>query len=324
MIKDNNILKFLFASVIALGIVVGVTYKVVWNNNNKLQGKLVFSNTYNKGNEIDKIELHTAEEKVILHQKDSYWTVENRNNYYADFAMINILLNSLNKSVYSIRFPYIEKTADEKYLKNPIEFKENSGILIKTFVKDKKIDEIIVGLSDDKKNYHFARNLKDNNIWLISENFNLPIYSRDWIMHPIISVPIKQVDMIQIDDKKINRADEYTPFFNEKDMVVDVSVLTNVLLRLFAVDAVPETDFVKNITDSVKKKNIKISTFIGLVFDFEIYSLNNKVWCKINLSTTSLPMRVVNDYINDNRFLYDGWIFEISSEQGHILRDFRL
>lgn len=324
MNKDNDILKFLLASIIALGVVVGIIYLFVWDNNNKLHGKLVFTETFNKGNDIDKIELLTSEEKVVLNQKNSYWTVENRNNYYADFTMINTLLNSLNKSIYSIRFPYVEETEKNKYLKNPAKVKENSGILIRTFVNDKKIDEIIVGLSDESKNYHFARNLKDDNIWLISENFNVPIYSKDWIMRPIVSVPVKQIETVQIDDREIERLDEYSLFYNEKGIATNISVLTDILSRLLAVDAITEDDFVKNIKNNVKKKNIKISTFVGLVFDLEIYSADKKVWCKINLSTTSLPMKVVNDYINDNRFLYDGWYFEISSEQGHILRDFRL
>ena len=324
MNKDNDILKFLLASIIALGVVVGIIYLFVWDNNNKLHGKLVFTETFNKGNDIDKIELLTSEEKVVLNQKNSYWTVENRNNYYADFTMINTLLNSLNKSIYSIRFPYVEETEKNKYLKNPAKVKENSGILIRTFVNDKKIDEIIVGLSDESKNYHFARNLKDDNIWLISENFNVPIYSKDWIMRPIVSVPVKQIETVQIDDREIERLDEYSLFSNEKGIATNISVLTDILSRLLAVDAITEDDFVKNIKNNVKKKNIKISTFVVLVFDLEIYSADKKVWCKINLSTTSLPMKVVNDYINDNRFLYDGWYFEISSEQGHILRDFRL
>ena len=325
MNKDNDILKFLLASIIALGVVVGIIYLFVWDNNNKLHGKLVFTETFNKGNDIDKIELLTSEEKVVLNQKNSYWTVENRNNYYADFTMINTLLNSLNKSIYSIRFPYVEETEKNKYLKNPAKVKENSGILIRTFVNDKKIDEIIVGLSDESKNYHFARNLKDDNIWLISESFNLPIYSKDWILRPIVSIPIKNTEIIQIDDKQINRLDEFTPFYNQKGEVINIDVLEDVLSMLYAVDAIPQAEFEKNIINKTQKRSVRISTFIGLIFELDIFSSDDKkVWCKIKLSSTSLPMRVVNDYINDNKFLNDGWYFEISNEQGHIIRDFRL
>ena len=80
----------------------------------------------------------------------------------------------------------------------------------------------------------------------------------------------------------------------------------------------------------VLKKNtdyIIISKSDSVSTDIKIdlyYSDTNKVWCKIKLSSTSLPLYVINDYINDNKFLYDGWYFEISPEQGHILRDFRL
>ena len=208
---------------------------------------------------------------------------------------------------------------------NPAKFEQNSGMLITTYANGKKIDEMIVGLADESKNYHFARNLKDNNIWLISESFNLPIYSKDWILRPIVSLPIKHTEIIQIDDKQINKLDELTPFYDEKGEVVNVDILTDVLSNMYAVDAIPQEEFEKNITNKTKRKNIKIFTFVGLVFELDIFSTDDKkVWCKIKLSTTSLPMRVVNDYINDNKFLYENWYFEISSEQGHILRDFRL
>ena len=56
MNKNNFILKFLLASVVCLLFVVGIIYLFVWGNNNKLQGKLVFSDTYNRGTLIDRIE----------------------------------------------------------------------------------------------------------------------------------------------------------------------------------------------------------------------------------------------------------------------------
>lgn len=325
MNKRSNILKFFIVSVVCLLFVIGIIYLFVWGNASKLQGKLVFAQTFNKGILIDKIEIQTNEETVVLNQKDSFWSVENNNNYYADFSLMNVLLTSLNKSIYSIKFPYNQEIAYEKYLNNPDKFEQNSGMLIKTYVKGEKIDEILIGLSDESKKYYFSRNMKDDNIWLISENFNLPIYSKDWLIRPVLVVPAKQIELIEIDGKKVRRYDEYTSFYNEKDEVVNVSVLTDTLSRLFIDNAQKKDDFEKNMLPGMKVKNIKITTFFGLVFDINLYYQdNNKIWCSIKLSTTSLPLSVVNDYINDNKFLYDDWFFEISSDQGHILRDFRL
>lgn len=325
MIKNNYIVKFFIASVAFLTLVVGIVYLYVWNNDSKLQGKLVFSETYNNGNLIDKIVLQSSDETVVLLQNDSYWLIENKNNYYADFVLVNMLLNSLNKSIYSTKFPYDKNVVAEKLLNNPEKISEDSGLLIKTYIKDKLIDEIVVGLPDESQNYYFARNLKDDNIWLISERFNFPIYSRDWIVKPIIDIPEKLIETIQIDDKSVGRFDEFTPFHNEKNEVVNIKFFIDELTKLFAVDAIPASEFEKNITDDVKIKKITINTFMGLVVELNLYYSDvNKVWGKIKLSTTSLPIYVVNDYINDNKFLYEGWYFEISPNQGHILRDFRL
>ena len=325
MTKNNYIISFFIAAVVTLGLVVGIINLYVWNNDSKLQGKLVFSESYNAGSSIDKIELKSSEDTVTLSLNDSYWLIENKNNYYADFVLVNNLLTTMNKSIYSTKFPYDEKTANEKLLKNPDKVEENSGLLIRTYSKDKVIDEVIVGLPDDSKNYYFSRNLKDKSIWLISEKYDFPLYARDWIIRPIISVPEKQIETIQLGDKQVTRFDEYTPFYNDKNEVVNLNFITDILSRLFVVDAIPEKEFENNLTEDIKNKKITVNIFYGLIIEIDLYySDTNKVWCKIKLSSTSLPLYVINDYINDNKFLYDGWYFEISPEQGHILRDFRL
>ena len=325
MNKNNYILKFLLASVVTLLLVLCIVYLFVWNNNNKLHGKLVFSETYNRGILIDRIKLVSAEDTVDIVRKGDYWVIENKNDYYADFILVNGLLNSLNKSIYSMSFPFNQEIADEKFLNTPDKDKQNSGIIIKTFIKDEKVDEMIIGLSDESKNYYFARNLKDDNIWLISEDFNIPVYTKDWIVKPIVSIPTKQIENIQIDNVQVKRFDEYTPFYDDKDIIVQVDILTDIFSRLFVANVVNEAQFENIKSDTMKTKNIKVTTFLGLVFDFDLYySGSDEVWCKIKLSTTSLPKTIINDYINDNKFLYDGWYFEISPEQGHILRDFRL
>ena len=84
MTKNNYIISFFIAAVVTLGLVVGIIYLYVWNNDSKLQGKLVFSESYNAGSSIDKIELKSSEDTVTLSLNDSYWLIENKNNYYAE------------------------------------------------------------------------------------------------------------------------------------------------------------------------------------------------------------------------------------------------
>ena len=136
--KNSYTLKFFSASIITLMLVIGIVYLFVWNNDNKLQGKLVFSETYNNGLVIDKIELQSNDETIFIEHKNTYWVVKNRNDYYADFVLMNNLLNALNKSVYTVKFPFDQKVADEKYLNNPDKAEENSGILIRTYSKGKR------------------------------------------------------------------------------------------------------------------------------------------------------------------------------------------
>ena len=324
MIKNNAVLKVLLASLFALVLVVALIYAVVWGNDSKLYGKIVFSNTYNQGEYIDKIVLKNSKDEIVLLQENSYWLLENKNNYYADFWLVNNLLNSINKSIYSVKFPYSKKLADEKYLNNPDDNEENSGILIRTYVKDKIIDEIIVGLPSDDKNYFFARNLKDNNVWLISENFDLPLYAKDWLSRPIFSILTDRIESITIDDNIITCEKEFMPFYDRQGRVVNVDVLLDIFSGINIVDVMNEEDFRQLLSEKadIKTKKIKVVTSYGLIVDFDIYYNGEKLWSNIKLSTSSLPLTAINDYINDSNFLYKGWYFEISSEQGSILRYF--
>ena len=65
---------------------------------------------------------------------------------------------------------------------------------------------------------------------------------------------------------------------------------------------------------------MEIITFQGLVFYLDFYNNeHNEEWLHITLSTTPLPMSIVNDYIKDNKFLYEGWYFRLSPETSKIL-----
>ena len=324
MIKNNKILKILLSSLGLLLFVVAIVYLIIWNNDNKLYGKLAFSDTYNRGELIDKIVLQSTEETVVLLQKNNYWLLENKNNYYADFTMVHKFLNSFNNSIYSVRIPYNKELADEKYLNNPENYEKNSGILIRTYIKDELVDEMIVGLPAEDKNYYFARNFKDNNIWLISGNFDLPLYAKDWILRPLFAVLTKKIESITIDGETITTENEFTPFYNKKGEVVKVDLLSKVLSGIYVVDALDKEKFSKILAQNkdIKNKKMNVVTSYGLIVDFDIYYNDKQLWSNIKLSTSSLPLSVINDYIKDSNFLYDGWYFEISPEQGHILRYF--
>ncbi len=320
--------KYLFRLVAAVAVVfvvtVVTTISVIMMKSNNLQGKLVFASTYDNGENVDKIVIITAEDVIELNQNDSFWTVKNKDGYFADFTYIHKLLTSINTSVYSIKLPFDDDLVKEKYLVNPEVEKENSGMLIKTYVGDELLDELLVGLSDDEKRYFYARTMQDD-IWLIDGQFDLPITSEGWLLKPILSISKGSVESINIGENYIRRSVKNGDFFDEKGVKVSTLMLENLLSGINAFSAMKEENFKKQNLTIKKEKIIEVETFYGLKFILNFYVDENNIgWINIKLSKTPLPIALVNDYIRDNSFLYDGWFFALYPTHTRILENFNL
>lgn len=313
------------AAVLALLAVWGTIYLNIWQNDAKMQGKLVFAKTFDLGEKVNRIVITTADDVIELQQKNSYWLVAGKGSYYADFNLMHQFLNSINQSIYSVRLPYTEKTVRENYLFNPAEQKEDSGMLIQTYIDDQMLDEIIIGLADESGRYFFAKSPENKDIWLIDGQFNLPITAKYWLLRPVLAVSANTIESITMGKNYVQRETPAGDFVDEQGVSINTAPLLDVLSGIDIVNAMTAEQFKASGLDLLPEKVIDVITFYGLEFIFKIYyNDNNQVWLNINLSTTPLPMSAVNDYIRDNRFLYDGWYFEVSSAQGHVLRDFRL
>ena len=324
--NKRSMLLVLILAVLALSVAVVIVYFNHQYNDYNLQGKLVFAKTFDAGSKVDKIVVTTAEDSVELVQRNSYWLIVNRGGYYADFQLMHRFLSSINKSIYSVKLPYKTETLQQGYLFDPRQEKQDSGMLIQTYAGQKLLDEVIVGLPNPDGRYFFARRPQDKAIWLVDGDFDLPVYSRHWLLRPVLSVSERGVESITSDGKHAQRDDSAGSFTDDQGRKADVAPLLNVLQAVYAVDVQPEAVFKEKYGDQLAEpKVIDVITFYGLEFICRLYTgLEGRVWLNVNLSTTPLPISSVNDYIRDNRFLYDGWYFEISPEQRHVLRNFRL
>ena len=306
-----------------------VAFAVMWlkqrMSGSEMQGSLVFAKTYDRGHDIDRIVINTPRDMVELKQKNSYWYVANKGNYWADFKLMHQFLNSINQSVYSIKLPYDETQEKENYLLNPLDTKENPGLLIETFVKDELQDRIIIGTADENELYYFAKRPDKREIWLIDNNFDLPVWASQWLLSPLLSVSEDSIEEVKSEKVYAKRENAGEKFFDEKMKYVNVEQVLKVFNNLVAVDVLPKKDFDVSRLELAKNVQFELMTFYGLKFICTIYyGERSGMWVNIKLSTTPLPITQVNDYIKDNSFLYDGWYFRISPVQEAILRNFFL
>ena len=320
----TNKLKLIWSIVVVLFLVVAVVvYIIEVEGKDELQGRLVFADTYDVGEKIDKIVIKTTEDEVVLVQKNSYWLLDKMGGYFADFKQVYNFLTSINQSVYSVKLPYNEENVKSNYLLSPLEDKENSGMLITTYVGDNVIDKVIVGLSNGD-NYFWARRPNVEEVWLVNGNFNLPIYQYHWLLNPVLSIVDEVIEEINVGDNKISRKDGKDVFTDKDGNHVNTKVLLDIISDVKAINVLTEDEFKKVYTDSVKVKYIDFVTFFGLKIVCNIYYDEKNTWLNVYLTTTPLPKTSVNDYIKDNNFLYKGWYFKLKPEQGSVLQNFNL
>lgn len=285
------------------------------------QGTLVFAKTYQDGAELDRIVVRSAAETVTLELKDNLWRVKESGGYYAGTYLLNTLLKDLNTSVFYSRRENTPQAVREFNLEEPQTGGKNSGVRLSVYAGEKLQDTLILGKTTENDLYRFAR-LDNGEIWLISGRFELPAQAYSWLLQPVLELPSTLIETIRFYQDgvqtTVGRKDSTRDFSDSEGRMVKALAQTGLLEHLTVENALDEASFARLKATLIRR--MEIITFQGLIFYLDFYvDAQQKNWLRINLSTTPLPMTIVNDYIKDNRFLYDGWYFELSPETAKLL-----
>ena len=300
----------------------------IWLTNmeeqSNLSGKLLFEQTADQGADFNRAIISNADTKVSLELKDGFWRISEANEYYANFALANALFMNMNQSRYFIEVEADKKALSEFKLLLPGEGEAAAtGTLIQTFAKDKVLDEILIGKNTADNLYTYVRKKNDNHVWLVNNDFTLPQKLYSWFQQPLLNYAPEQIRTIsaQIDDKDIeySRITPREPFTNAKGEQETLTLFTDVFSFLTFQEVIPENEFKE--ADFPLRTDLEITLFNGLVTNISLFSNSEQktFWAQIKISTNRLPTLGVNDYIKNNSFYYDGWLFKLAPETGYIL-----
>jgi hypothetical protein len=294
------------------------------SNEEQMQGKLVFAHTFNLGDKVNKVRITNSKGSFDLVQKNGYWLLPSKNGYYADFHLVHLLLSSFNQSLYMAQLPYQKELLEKAALMNPLETTENAGVLFQTFVDDKLLDSVIIGMQNQQKELFFARRNDKKEIWLVNGAFDLPDRDSSWLLKPLVGLSKEYIAQIVVDDKTIEREDKSQAFFDSYGQLVNRTELFRVLSGVYAQDVMTAAQFENVKSSVVQQRTFEVGAWHGLKFVFKVYVVGADVWFNIKLSTDRLPTTKVTDYIKENAFLYDDWYFKAVSSQANFWRGFKL
>ncbi len=273
-------------------------------------GELVFAKTYADGAGLDKITLTFPEGTVTLLNENNYWVVREADYYFASIDLLNRLLTDFNNSTYYSEQPWSPEAAAAAGV-------DNSGTVIRTWHKNRLLDSIVIGKPAENASYHFIRPQGRDEIWLADGAYALPPEFYSWIMQPVSELPPELVERVEADGQTVFRTNSRQPFFNGSGISLMLPPLLEAAAYVNAENVVAAQNFDESLYH--RQRNLKFTTFQGLVIEYKLYSDDRDYWLGISLSATPLPKQAVNAYIRDNRIFYDGWFFKIPSVQGKIL-----
>lgn len=290
-----------------------------------IQGKLVFAKSYDAGSQVNRVVITDYQNTVELRQNDGYWRLPGYHDYYADFNLVKSFFDTLNSSTYLQPVSKESAKVEELSLLNPQNNNHSSGILVQTYADDELLDAIIIGMKDSDNGFFIARRADSDNIWLIGGNYDIPCIAKLWLPKSILDIPAKAVEMLGVDGHLISRRSPTENFYDRLGLAIPTGWLLQTLSSLNITDVITEKMFNDRYAKADISKIYDINTFYGLRFELDFYETSaDDVWVNIKLSSDTVALRSVNDYINDNAFLYEGWYFKIAPYQKEFLMNYKL
>lgn len=287
---------------------------------NNAIGKFLFEKTNQEGVDVHEIKIKSHQIQVSLYYENKFWKIKEADGYFADLVTLNQLFLDISQSkIEAIATDITEKQAE-------VEISEDkSGFEITTYNgKGQILDTITIGKK--KNNFSYAKIKGQKDIYLVSGNFELSDKLYHWLQQPLISILPRNIESVIMQtntgQQLAFRISEKSPFFNIKQEQTNITPLLDkfVLFNFRDVKRIQNTVF----ENKDPQKIIVLFPYSGLIYGIEIFNNEEKYWVKIDLSISKLPTKFASDYIKDSLFLYEGWIFQIESNLGKYLMEYKI
>lgn len=276
-------------------------------------GDAIFTQTLKNINSLGRLTIENKGKTVNLQLEDNLWRVMEMGNYYAGYNQINNLFNDFTEAKIYRRKGISTPEEEAKFGLN-----KDALRIITRDNQNQILNDILIGNETSNGLYHFAKIFPEKDVFLISGKLNYPKQIYSWLQQPILSFSPREISQLTIDGVTASRKSPLLNFtVKGTTKYADIESYLGALVYVAAYDVRRFDDFDEKIWP--KQKNLQIITFDGLVSDIKIYGNETEYWISIKISATRLPKTSVNDYINDNAFLYDGWYFKLENSIGENL-----
>ena len=168
---------------------------------------------------------------------------------------------------------------------------------------------------------HYVKYRDDDKIYMSTWGMQLPDTIQSWVAQHTRMIDGINVSGIEKNDINIVRDTQGGAFYKKGEKRpysrFDYVQIFDILANLQYEKVLSSQEFDETRYPYVSA--MRITTFDGLVTDWEIYSDYQEYWLKIKLSMTRLPLYQTKDYVEKNQFLFEDWWFKLPSDIGRVL-----
>ena len=287
--------KFSIFKISFILITLGLAIFLSLSNRYDSQGhvKKAFPNLIVDLKKINKISIQYTDHMTSISREKNKWYLDNYNQYPVDIKKINNFFLNLSNGTFIDK-----KNADSKGLKklglDNTYSNQNQSKSIQLHSDNNILYHFIIGKKSNQnlsKQVHYYRDMNTNLVWLFKSNLQLPEEELSWINTSIINIErwrIKKIEVTHTFKKdsfaiyRSNYSDQNYKFLDlPKGFEFSNSYSQNALAASFEnidiLNIIP-----KNIDDNFTVlSDIELSTFDGLVINFQIIKFNKKKYIRI-------------------------------------------
>ena len=256
---------------------------------------------------INKISIKDINNEIFINKDNNKWFLKNYKEYPADIKKINNFFINLSNGTFIDKKILTDQSLKKLGLDNTFNNQFNSR-RIRLYAENNILYDFIIGKKPNDNalvNINYFRSLDANLIWLFKNNLDLPDEELFWINSKIFNISrwrvhqVKVIDEIKKDSFTIyrsNYSDSNYKFLNlPEGYDLKNSFTQNALAASFENIQITNIFPIDIDADYQTIKDIQLTTFDGLVINYKIIKIDEKLHVRMFFSSDSSVRKEITD-----------------------------
>ncbi len=302
--KKLTILKLLFIFFILI-FAIYLSFSKIYDTKGYVEK--AFPNLLVDIEKINKISIKNINNEISIIKNNNKWVLKNYKEYPADIKKINNFFINLSNGIFIDKKTLTNQSLKKLGLDNSFN-KHSDSRRIKLYAENNVLYNFVIGKKSNDNtsaNINYFRNLDTNLIWLFKNNLELPNEELFWINSKIFNIPRWRVQQVKVVDEikkqsytiyRSNFSDANYKFLNLPEGYDFKNNYTQNALAASFENILITNIFPVDIDVGYKTiKDIQLTTFDGLVINYQIIKIGDKMYVRMFFRSDSSVRKEITD-----------------------------